>query len=410
MGKEWDSPNTFPLRDRGELHGGSLPKHTPHKHGRGFANGVTFDKTRRGRDAFLDFLTPILAECLRVCRPGAVGLVWALPRTSHWTALAIEESGWVLCDKLLHLFGSGFPKGRHLLKPAYEEWWLCRKPGPLWLGVEECRVSAGDGVPLFGNGKRDAQNCYANGLGCDGRTGEVSHAGRWPANLVLSHISPSAHSPGCRLVGTRRVRTSSHRYAEHGTHEPSEEGNAVYGAGLCSATPNGACYVGPDGTEEVEHWMCDPECPILLLDRQGEERGVHFSGPAQPAQEKWAYDREGANCYADGTFRAAGARVGDRGGPSRFFYCAKASKADRGEGNKHPCVKPSALMEWLCRLSCPAGGLVLDPFMGSGSTALACLRTGRRFLGIEQDAAYHATAAKRLVEAQGPLFAGVGTA
>lgn len=112
---------------------------------------------------------------------------------------------------------------------------------------------------------------------------------------------------------------------------------------------------------------------------------------------------------------------GDSGGPSRFFatfpadaerflYCSKASKADRGEGNKHPTTKPTKLMEWLVKLAAPEGGLILDPFMGSGSTGVAAVRTGRRFLGIEQEASYHATAAKRLVEAQGPLFAGVSTA
>jgi DNA modification methylase len=92
--------------------------------------------------------------------------------------------------------------------------------------------------------------------------------------------------------------------------------------------------------------------------------------------------------------------------PPRFFYCAKASKADRGEGNKHPTCKSTVLMEWLCHLSCPEGGLILDPFAGSGSTGVAAVRTGRRFLGVEQDAGYHETARRRLVEVQGPLFAG----
>ena len=87
---------------------------------------------------------------------------------------------------------------------------------------------------------------------------------------------------------------------------------------------------------------------------------------------------------------------GDAGGASRFFYCAKASRADRGVGNDHPTVKPSGLMNWLCRLITPPGGIILDPFCGSGSTALAAHREGFRFVGIEQDEHYCEIIAKRL--------------
>jgi len=114
---------------------------------------------------------------------------------------------------------------------------------------------------------------------------------------------------------------------------------------------------------------------------------------------------------------------------SRYFYCAKASKAEREEGleglpavapttnkwmdrlyypggrvrqtrprrNTHPTVKPLALMRWLVRLATPAGGLVLDPFMGSGSTRLAALAEGCRFVGIEINEEYLAIAASRRV-------------
>jgi DNA modification methylase len=83
---------------------------------------------------------------------------------------------------------------------------------------------------------------------------------------------------------------------------------------------------------------------------------------------------------------------------SRFFYCAKASKKERGEGNNHPTVKPVALMEWLVKLVTPPGGVVLDPFMGSGSTGVAARRAGFRFIGIEKDGAYIQTAQKRVGE------------
>ena len=73
---------------------------------------------------------------------------------------------------------------------------------------------------------------------------------------------------------------------------------------------------------------------------------------------------------------------------ARFFYCAKASKADRGAGNTHPTVKPQALMQYLCRLVTPPNGVVLDPFMGSGSTGKAALIEGFSFIGIELDLAH----------------------
>ena len=95
--------------------------------------------------------------------------------------------------------------------------------------------------------------------------------------------------------------------------------------------------------------------------------------------------------------------IGDSGSAARFFYCAKASKADRDADNIHPTVKPTALMRYLCRLVTPPNGIVLDPFMGSGSTGIAALSEGMRFLGMELDAASVAMARRRIA---GPLFAG----
>ena len=87
------------------------------------------------------------------------------------------------------------------------------------------------------------------------------------------------------------------------------------------------------------------------------------------------------------------------GSAARFFYCAKASKKDRGDGNGHPTVKPTDLMAYLCRLVTPPGGVVLDPFMGSGSTGKAAVREGFAFIGIEREADYLRIATAR-IEAQ----------
>ena len=94
---------------------------------------------------------------------------------------------------------------------------------------------------------------------------------------------------------------------------------------------------------------------------------------------------------------------GGRGSSARFFYCAKASKADRGEGNAHPTVKPTDLMRYLCRLVTPPGGLVLDPFMGSGSTGKAALLEGFQFIGIEREQQYRDIARARIKAAADEL-------
>ena len=102
----------------------------------------------------------------------------------------------------------------------------------------------------------------------------------------------------------------------------------------------------------------------------------------------------GTNCirtksgdgYHGGIGKAGDVQVtyGDSGGASRFFYCAKATRTERGQGNDHPTVKPLALMEYLLTLlSTPDGGVILDPFAGSGTTLLAARRLGRRSIGVD---------------------------
>ena len=91
---------------------------------------------------------------------------------------------------------------------------------------------------------------------------------------------------------------------------------------------------------------------------------------------------------------------GDTGGASRFFYCPKASKKDRNDGNIHPTVKPTDLMAYLIRLVTPKGGLVLDPFMGSGSTGKGAIREGMDFIGIEREDEYMEISKTRILHEQ----------
>lgn len=99
----------------------------------------------------------------------------------------------------------------------------------------------------------------------------------------------------------------------------------------------------------------------------------------------------------------------DGGSAARFFYAAKATTKERGEGNSHPTVKPIALMRWLCRLVTPAGGTVLDPFAGSGSTLIAAEAEQFNAIGCELSPDYATIAERRVRDAAG-MFADVRVA
>lgn len=411
MGQDWDDPDTFPLRDRGKLPGGPLPQQTPHKHERGFANGMIYSKSRKARDAFIDFMTAVMAECLRVARPGAHALVWSLPRTSHWTATAIEDAGWIIEDRIAHIFGTGFPKHKSKLKPAVEDWWLATKPGGAkWLGVDACRV----GTDVVKSCITDLTACHGNKLGHHDALGNRpviatrENVGRYPSNLLFTH------HPDCRPAGTRRVK---------GSNVPSDLGLSVSMGyqGNGSGTEKRAIYADADGMEVVAAWECAEGCPIKALDIQAGERVSGKAGPNGHRRNR--PPPEGIYGNGKGLWDEAGDAghlYGDSGSASRFFpqfcwqesdfapylYCAKASRSERADFNNHPTVKPLQLMKWLCRLCCPPGGTILDPFAGSGTTLLAAEAEGFSAIGIESDPAYHAIALRRLAEARAatPLF------
>jgi site-specific DNA-methyltransferase (adenine-specific) len=100
------------------------------------------------------------------------------------------------------------------------------------------------------------------------------------------------------------------------------------------------------------------------------------------------------NCYGDYGQTTGMLKRNDSGSAARFFYCAKSPKSERNFGlpegttNTHPTVKPLSLLQYLCRLITPPGGLILDPFSGSGSTGIASDREGFNSILIEIDIDY----------------------
>jgi hypothetical protein len=308
-------------------------------------------------------------EVYRVLKPGAHLVAFGGTRTHHRLMCGIEDAGFQLRDTLGWIFGSGFPKSHNLdgdwkgwgtaLKPAWEPIVLARKPplgtvaanvqrhGTGALNIDGCRVESGDALirPAI---QRHDNEVLGKGLGAGT---QIEPLGRWPANIA---------------------------------HDGSEDVLAVF----------------PDSTS---------------TGGDGYKQSMFCGGK-----------------------KTGGHGLGDSGSAARFFYCAKASKSDRNEGlegmekrevalpgksegynpktgewsgssefrkreNHHPTVKPTKLMRWLCRLVTPPGGLILDPFMGSGSTGKAALAEGFRFVGIELQPEYCAIAEKRMSEIQPEL-------
>lgn len=290
----------------------------------------------------------IWVECLRVLKPGGHLLAFAGTRTQHRMAVRIEDAGFEIRDMIAWVYGSGYPKHRSSLKPALEPITMARKPAEraTLLNIDACRVEGDTPRPF-------AKPTAAEGWGMNNAEWVPSTDGRYPANLI---------------------------------HDGSDEVVAMF--------PDSA---GSGGS-----------VPNVKISGYGD--GAVGTGSA----EYLGGERTKVDC---GTGSAA-----------RFFYCAKAGKRDRNEGlehlpatsnmrvnaprsseaekyasvgaNPHPTVKPTELMRYLCRLVTPPGGLIVDPFAGSGSTGKAAILEGFQFVGFELDPQYTAIANARIAAAR----------
>ena len=298
--------------------------------------GKEWDKDKGGRDAWIAWMQSVAQECLRVIKPGGHALVWALPRTSHWTGMAWENAGWEPRDKIVHLFGTGFPKSHNLkgewdgwgtaLKPASEDWWLLRKPldgtvatnvlkhGTGALNIDGCRVAHNEDLSV----ERKTKPLDTQGEGWGFKAVSRGNEGRWPANVM--------HDGSDEVVAGF----------------PADEGRFFY----CSKAST------TDRNEGLEHLPEVQAAGSPMRSADGEHGGEGLDGTS--------------------TNRLTRRR------------------------NTHPTVKSTELMRYLTRLITPVGGLCLDPFMGSGSTGKACMLEGFRFIGIEKDPEYVEIARARI--------------
>lgn len=277
-------------------------------------------------------------EVYRVLKPGAHVVAFSGTRTQHRQTCAIEDAGFEIRDQIGWLFGSGFPKSHN-------------QPGgigtalkPAWEPVCLARK------PLIGTVAANIAEHGTGGLNIDGcrigdSGGAKSEGGDIRRESQAGAIGSYATSPKVEGLG---------RWPANVVHDGSDE--------VVDAFPQSDIGGGPRAARQTEGSV-------------------------------WAIG-------ADRSSVPGGAQYGDVGSAARFFYSAKADAEDR-LGSKHPTVKPVDLMAWLCRLVTPAGGTVLDPFAGTGTTGLAAMREGFDCILIEREAQYVADIERRLAWARG---------
>jgi site-specific DNA-methyltransferase (adenine-specific) len=215
----------------------------------------------------------------------------------------------------------------------------------------------------------------------------------------------NTHGTGALNIDASRIETEGERRM-CGTTASSGQTSIVLGAREETSTTAGRwpANVIHDGSEEVLRYF--PEA-------DGQQRPIDDSAPSSKTAN--VYGERGrrpggfGNIGAEkGDPRPNGLLYGDAGSAARFFYCAKADADDR-LSSKHPTVKPVDLMAYLVKLVTPPGGLVLDPFAGSGTTGMACMREGFQCILIEREAEYVEDIHRRLAHVSGadtPLFMG----
>jgi site-specific DNA-methyltransferase (adenine-specific) len=309
------------------------------------------------------------------------------------------------------------------LKPSHEPILMFRKPMATTVAENVQRYGTGainvDGCRVETIGPRPARE--PSGIARDGdvyeagltgsRAIEDTIQGRWPSNLVL------VHTPSCVQTGTQTVDSPVINRFNDGMKPFGE------GAGHAYTSVGG-------GQEEIPVWECVDGCPVKALDGQS---GVLTSGSVRPGYMRNSSTQPSRGGFEGGFGDAPLTGFGDSGGASRFFpqfqytpedapfrYVPKTGRTERNEGleggprqqvddsrdpdapgannprnrggrqdeNHHSTVKPIELMRWLIRLVTPPGGIVLDPFNGSGSTGCAAIVEGMLYVGIDLDPDY----------------------
>ena len=359
----------------------------------------------------------VWAECLRVLKPGGHLLAFAGTRTQHRMCVRIEDAGFEIRDMIAWVYGSGFPKSHDVSKAIDKAAGAERE-----VLYSETRYNEASGIVSAGRDGRTLVERHITAPATDAARQwqgwgtalkpalEPITVARKPlsgtvADNVMRYGTGAINVDGCR-VGTKEVLLRNSNGVRSGNSlncsaDGSLQTPGIYG----SKSGRWPANLIHDGSDEVVG---------LFPDSNGSGSARMLNRGERTNETGWGMQD------AKGQLRDAGT-----GSAARFFYCAKASKRDRDEGltlpprqyshdgrakpienayqrnestarNNHPTVKPTDLMRYLCRLVTPPGGVVLDPFMGSGSTGKAAALEGFRFVGIERDPAYMEIARQRI--------------
>jgi len=336
-----------------------------------------WDTDYGNRDKWIAWAEARFKECLRVLKPGSHALVWAIPRTSYWTATALDNSGFDIRDIVHHIYGQGGPKVKKLgdgwstaLKPAAEHWILARKPvkgsitanfashGTGGLNTDACSVSrASHDVPGWHKSGADGSAGFQGdstfrirAMSAEEIQERCGDKNRWPPNLVLSE--------GADEVLDEQVGTRKSGKMKAGTRRKNREG-----------------YAGPM-----------PE--FTGAETQGDSGGVSRYFPCFGYQAKPSRSEKEAGLEEFPMVTLHRVNPGGLEKDPRF--------APVQVKNNHTTVKSRKLMAWLCTLVTPVGGYILDPFVGSGSTGCGAVPLGFGFYGCELDPHYAAIARARI--------------
>jgi site-specific DNA-methyltransferase (adenine-specific) len=386
-------------------------------------------------------------QAYRVLKPGGHMLAFSGTRTYHRMVCAIEDAGFEIRDQLAWIYGSGFPKSQNVGKMIDKKAGAKRKiVGNLSGGGAYSKGSSNLGI---GQLVKSADGNHKDGRKTTPTRGEyfgkitepaTQDAKKWdgwgtalkpaqePIVLARKPLGESTVAKNIVKYGTGAINidecristdkddipTAGHRTATFGTQQTISGGD---GSGGWEASKKGRwpANIIHDGSEEVMKLFPDTgKATGKIVHQSRKRKGFMLSGSEDNVQKANSPDN-----------------YGDGGSAARFFYCAKANKNDRDEGlddfedkyvkkhiiqnegrkdagkmetsfprkNNHPTVKPTELMKYLIKLITPKHGVVLDPFMGSGSTGKAAMLLGNKFIGIDMTKEYIPIAENRISHA-----------
>ena len=319
-------------------------------------------------------------EALRVLKPGGYLLSFGGTRTYHRMVVNIEDAGFEIRDQIQWLYGSGFPKSLNISKSIDK--------------IKEAeRKVVGDNPNCRPNCAGKQTRALAAPITVQPITAPATpEAIQWdgwgtalkPANepicLARKPLSEKTVAANVLKWGTGGLNIDASRI---GTEERINARQPIYHGNTGTFSAQGEIPTRVDKTvtgrfpANVIHDGSDEVVGLFPQTGQGNGgKPYNYAGRE--------YDNKDTSMF-NGDKPQAPSNFNDSGSAARFFYVAKASKAERGEGNTHPTVKPIKLIRYLIRLIVPPGGIVLDMFCGSGTTALAAIEEGMSYILIDKD-------------------------